>query len=376
MKYIVFFLIICFVFGPCKTISQRRIYTLFTDTKTWNEASAVCESQFGQLVKIQGQSHTEELAYLDSAEWGNRISNAAAFWSGLHKPFSNNTWEYQDCETISTDLVFANSFSGGKCATFNSAYSLSEANCSAENIFVCQRHEGDCWYEPFIGETFTAPIYQTVTLSVGTEASECAVSCRSDVLSPDIECWGFIYDPSGSQGCQLLYLNEESASSTFLTTSMTSSADPDMIFYVRRCFEGTLDKKTYNSFQNNEQTPETECTSTPFAGNEAAAEVCFCTTQDQPPIPEPITSEEKAQQYIKELTIDSSNTSAAINKLTSAEDNRPSAVGVGFVGVGLLTAVFGSLFLMDLNLLYAGIKELFSSMTEIQTPTNSDESSC
>ena len=59
----------------CNTITQRRIYTLFDDTKTWNEASAICESQYGQLVKVQGQRHIDELAYLDSDVWQNKISN-------------------------------------------------------------------------------------------------------------------------------------------------------------------------------------------------------------------------------------------------------------------------------------------------------------
>ncbi|XP_060561224.1 uncharacterized protein LOC132720962 [Ruditapes philippinarum] len=357
------------VISTCQAITQRRIYTLFTNTKTWNEASAICNSQFGQLVKVQSHRHIDELEHLDSTEWGNQMSNAAPFWTGLHQPFSmNNTWEYQDCEAMSSSIPFSNALSGAKCATLDGVNDLSEANCSTEHIFVCQRYEGDCWYEPFIGETYTAPIYQTQTLSTGLEASDCAMECRSGIITPDIECWGFIYDPSGSQGCELLFLNEISASSTFLTTGKNYSADPDMIFYVRRCFEGSLDKKTYDSFSNKEEVPETECTTALYGGEETAAQVCFCSTQEHPPIPEPVSVEEKAQKYIEELTIDTSNTSAAINKLTSAEDNRPSAVGVGFVGVGLLSAIFGGLVLMDLNVLYAGLKEFFKLICDNPNP--------
>lgn len=61
----------------------------------------------------------------------------------------------------------------------------------------------------------------------------------------------------------------------------------------------------------------------------SAAEICYCSTQEHPPIPPPVSSEERAQQIAEELTMDTSNTSAAQRKLISAEDNRPSAVGVG-----------------------------------------------
>lgn len=57
--------------------------------------------------------------------------------------------------------------------------------------------------------------------------------------------------------------------------------------------------------------------------------VCYCSTQEHPPIREPGTSEEKAEQLAKELTINPTNTSSAIRRLTSAEDNRPSATRIG-----------------------------------------------
>lgn len=60
-----------------------------------------------------------------------------------------------------------------------------------------------------------------------------------------------------------------------------------------------------------------------------AQEICYCSTQDHPPIPPALSSEAMAEQYAKELTLDTSNTSSAQRKLISAEDNRPSAVGVG-----------------------------------------------
>lgn len=69
------------------------------------------------------------------------FSNRSAFWSGLHQPFTNTSWEYQDCEVMSDDINIT-SFPGGKGTTFDNEYSLSEANCSTENIFICQRYQG------------------------------------------------------------------------------------------------------------------------------------------------------------------------------------------------------------------------------------------
>ena len=53
-----------------------------------------------------------------------------------------------------------------------------------------------------------------------------------------------------------------------------------------------------------------------------------------------------------------SNTSAAIRKKTCAEDDRPSALGVGYVGAGVMSIVFGGLFLLDAQVLFAGIKKI------------------
>ncbi|XP_045190870.2 uncharacterized protein LOC123547671 [Mercenaria mercenaria] len=110
--------------------------------------------------------------------------------------------------------------------------------------------------------------------------------------------------------------------------------------------------------------------------NETVSDVCYCSTKEHPPIPEPISSEDKAKQLEQELAINPTNTSAALRKLTSAEDNRPSAVGVGYLGVGLLTAVFGGLFLLDLNVILAGIKDLFCTSADVQNSVAVEETDC
>ena len=66
------------------------------------------------------------------------------------------------------------------------------------------------------------------------------------------------------------------------------------------------------------------------------------------------------EELVRELTISPSNTSAAVRKKTCAEDLRPSAAGVGYMGAGLLGSVFGGLFLLDATTLFQGIQKIAS----------------
>ena len=67
---------------------------------------------------------------------------------------------------------------------------------------------------------------------------------------------------------------------------------------------------------------------------------------------------DKIEELIRELTVEPSNTSAALRKKISAEDNRPSAVGVGYMGAGLMGFVFGGLFLLDAHVVIEGIAQI------------------
>lgn len=74
--------------------------------------------------------------------------NGDGFWSGLHRPFStvNDSWEYQDCETMSASLTFQNP--GGivgnqHCGVFKGDnYDVYEAPCSETKKFICLRFIG------------------------------------------------------------------------------------------------------------------------------------------------------------------------------------------------------------------------------------------
>ncbi|XP_052802710.1 uncharacterized protein LOC128232939 [Mya arenaria] len=69
--------------------------------------------------------------------------------------------------------------------------------------------------------------------------------------------------------------------------------------------------------------------------------------------------ENVTKQIEKELSVNRSELSSTIRKLTSAEDNRTSAVAVGYtLGVAMLTCIFGAIILADLPRIYEGFKTL------------------
>lgn len=63
---------------------------------------------------------------------------------------------------------------------------------------------------------------------------------------------------------------------------------------------------------------------------------------------DPVT-QEKVNNITKELKVDTRNTSSHTRTLTSAPDPRPSAQAAGYIGIIILTIVFGSLVLLDLT---------------------------
>lgn len=69
------------------------------------------------------------------------------------------------------------------------------------------------------------------------------------------------------------------------------------------------------------------------------------------------------EQLKKELTIDTKNLSATVNKLKSAPDSRMSSKSLGILGIVLLCVFFGGIILIDLTSLpvhYKTLKEICS----------------
>ncbi|XP_069132225.1 uncharacterized protein [Argopecten irradians] len=73
---------------------------------------------------------------------------------------------------------------------------------------------------------------------------------------------------------------------------------------------------------------------------------CSCSNLDNALENDPVLKA-KMEKLAKEMTVDAKNTSAHLRSLTSASDDRPSAQAAGYVGVTILTLVFGLLLFFD-----------------------------
>ncbi|KAL4232205.1 hypothetical protein ACF0H5_009780 [Mactra antiquata] len=235
------------------------------------------------------------------------VSNG--FWNGLHK-VNATMWKYQDCEEYGNVNLTQNvpTPNDALCSISDENYILKEVECNEEYPFICQRYIGDCWYEPFRG-------------------AKVLITNNDNIFTPDpTEC------------------------------------------------ARLEDTKPYSSIHYTDNVPLTDCDNRTYDGGpegmfdclrvEGARHVCFCTIEEQPPIPAPLSNADIIEKLIEELTLDASNTSSAVRKLKSAEDNRPSAVGVGLVGVGMLAGVFGSLLFLDIGRFIRGIKAMCQSKPE------------
>ncbi|XP_052249018.1 uncharacterized protein LOC127856880 [Dreissena polymorpha] len=377
---------------PTSCISMRKIYTFYSSPRTWNEAKAICTCKFGHLIKVLGQRELSEIQYLDTEEanvWKGQMTAAlssSGIWTGLHDPFIGESlpgrnWTFQDCQAESPDAPLTISGNANEfCAAYTSGFSLVSKDCSETRPFICQRYNGDCWFEPFAEEQSAPGLNPDVNpLVPNLSAAECAMKCRDAVHTPYLgECWGFYYTTT-SAPCDLVYRNATDVSSTYVKQAnrVSTSDDPDRIFYVRRCFEGETGTGSFSDIVNVASAPDSTCDTDTFPGEAAAGQVCFCATKEHPPIPPAISVADAAAQYERELSIDKGNTSSSLRALTSAEDNRPSAIGVGAsLGAGLLAFVFGGLFLLDLPVLISTFKQALQSFCGEPPSNTGTESDC
>ena len=72
--------------------------------------------------------------------------------------------------------------------------------------------------------------------------------------------------------------------------------------------------------------------------------------------------QEKVLAIQKKLAVNVSELSATIRRLTSAEDNRPSAMSLGYLGISLIVGVFGTIFIIDATTLLRDIRKLVNNL--------------
>ena len=108
-----------------------------TDTQTWNDARAACQSMAGDLVII---NDAEENMLVKS-----KLASPAtiSFWIGLTDSLAEGVWRWTDGSGISfADWADGepNDHEGQDCGAFNYAqsYKWDDQGCSANNKYVCE----------------------------------------------------------------------------------------------------------------------------------------------------------------------------------------------------------------------------------------------
>ena len=66
----------------------------------------------------------------------------------------------------------------------------------------------------------------------------------------------------------------------------------------------------------------------------------------------------------KRLAVNASSLSSTVRRLTSAEDTRPSAQSIGYLGVCLIVVILGSIVVIDLNGLVRDLKVLVRNLKQ------------
>ena len=77
-----------------------------------------------------------------------------------------------------------------------------------------------------------------------------------------------------------------------------------------------------------------------------------------------LTLEESLKEIVDYLKIDKTKTSFSIRKRTSAEDKRPSSVGIGYAGIAILVSVFGFFICLDFHFLIVKLCTLCKNISK------------
>ncbi|XP_052062887.1 uncharacterized protein LOC127702643 [Mytilus californianus] len=118
----------------------------------------------------------------------------------------------------------------------------------------------------------------------------------------------------------------------------------------------------YNATAKTNTCPQSSATVNPGNTGTARSGDCMCPCASiGTSVLMNVTKEELLEQLLKiidDIKIDPDQTSLAKSKLTSAEDNRPSAQAIGSMGVIALVAVVAIIVVMDLDRYIRGIKKV------------------
>ncbi|KAK6190970.1 hypothetical protein SNE40_002725 [Patella caerulea] len=347
------------------TTSRRMIYYLYTVPRTWNEAKILCNNQDATLLLLKNEERKKQLRYLDEiSEWKGAFTTmltAESFWIGLYE--DNATYYWEGCNPLGNWSFWSavTSQPGDMCVSIDINFSGMSSPCHTKRNFICQRDEGECWFDPVPYNT-TSDGITSDKINV-TDEADCAKRCRSG-FKYGAECWAFSFNYVTSD-CYLHFHNDSLA---YIRPSRVLNPDQNMIFYTKMCLDG-ITRVDNRSLSQDSTTPLMSSCNGVIPSDDSVhdTDVCYCGCEAPPTIFDPeleaLTIDDKVEAIHKELTVDTKNISSSVRKLVSATDNRPSAVSIGYVGVFFMALVFGGIVLLDMNVLVSAIRDLYRSFT-------------
>ncbi|KAL8619009.1 hypothetical protein ACOMHN_018391 [Nucella lapillus] len=359
---------IFFTPASCQLVlpSTRVVYYLHTRSATWNEASSTCNSYGAVLVTMADFNATQNrLRYVDNNVWGQELSGMnQGFWAGLYRNSTNNI-RWQKCADYDNTAALPQVTSGTSgvtsfCYVSTPALTLSVLRCDDKKPYICQRDDGQCWFQPYINKQIQDGDSDSSTFNQATtDEAECAKLCRTS-MDGTRQCWAFSFGGStatatatAANPCRL-HVSEIDHKYALSLSSQYFKDSSQHTAYVKVCTGGWITSLDPTITDNSPTAKDENCTVHPTDAWDSS--VCYCEC-DQPPIilkaeTLVMTIEEKVDKIVKELQVNPQNTSSTRRKKISAEDDRPSAQGIGFFGIGFLIVIFGGIFLMDANVLY------------------------
>ncbi|XP_046558173.1 uncharacterized protein LOC124267296 [Haliotis rubra] len=348
-----------------------RTYTLFPAKQTWNEVQDFCVTSGSSMLKIGSEEEMEEFKQIMST-WENNSLLTDYLWMGLYHSNlydgSNVVYQWQqDCTNLSTYTNWRLSKPSDQdidhCVAVTLEGKYRTRPCNQLYHTVCQEN-GPCKFEKNNGGVF---LYSELHSKSASDMSICEQECLSRVGTVS-ECIAFVYK---ANRCDVYVLN-----TTFLIVLCPS---PEQL-RDKTCYTGEINSNDIVVTSNKNRQPEDRCYQT----------TNYTTTVTTTPTPTPTPSTAPSTEaspvfnctansgiqwvdpgklnvtYLNEcLLLNKKDLSCHVRSLTSAEDNRPSAIALGAVWAFLLFAAIFCIILMDNDALFQDRKPARRCLVEI-----------
>ncbi|XP_071091088.1 serine-rich adhesin for platelets-like [Haliotis cracherodii] len=259
VKEVTIVFLVAFVDVATTTPTLAVRYTLYSTTKTWNEARAICESYGQQMVKLDTEDKYENFLKWTNI-WTANAQITKDIWTGLHQRVLSDpgvfNLEWHDCEPVGAWGLWEswepNHPETEKCIRLHveNNYFRSVA-CDADYQVVCQESAEVCTFERFENQDVLA-----LGLASSNDASinDCQLTCLAYTGSS--QCVAIVYDSqkSSAEPCKIytrqrVYINDN--------PEMTSSSEKTVM--VKRCVEGDYKSSALSVNKNTDTDPITAC---------------------------------------------------------------------------------------------------------------------